>query len=59
MCWLVKQEDFDPNKIANLLTNLIKDKKDYLLKKLNMEKFSYQNTWNNINQKLTVLINEN
>jgi len=24
-----------------------------------MEKFSYQNTWNNINQKLTVLINEN
>ena len=59
LCWLVKQEDFDPNKIADLLTNLIKDKKDYLLKKLNMEKFSYQNTWNNINQKLTVLINEN
>ena len=59
LCWLVKQEDFNPNKIADLLTNLIKDKKDYLLKKLNMEKFSYQNTWNNINQKLTVLINEN
>jgi hypothetical protein len=56
---LVKQEDFNPNKIADLLTNLIKDRKSYLLKKLNMEKFSYQNTWNNINQKLTVLINEN
>jgi len=59
LCWLVKQEDFNPNKIADLLTNLIKDRKGYLLKKLNMEKFSYQNTWNNINQKLTVLINEN
>ena len=59
LCWLVEQEDFDSNKIASFITNLIKNKKDYFLKKLNMEKFSYQNTWNNINQKLTVLINEN
>ena len=59
LCWLVEQEDFDSNKIASFITNLIKNKKDYFLKKLNMEKFSYQNTWNNINQKLIGLINEN
>ena len=29
------------------------------IKKNNMNKFSYQNTWNNINQKLLALINEN
>ena len=33
---------------------------DILLnKKKNMKKFSYQNTWNNINQKLISIINEN
>ena len=59
LCWLVKQEDFDLDKISNLLTNLIRDNKEHLIKKQNMAKFSYQNTWNNINQKLTGLINEN
>ena len=29
------------------------------IKKNNMIKFSYQNTWNDINQKLLALINEN
>ena len=59
LCWLVNQDEFKTEKIASFLTNLINNKKEYFLKKQNMEKFSYQNTWNNINQKLTGLINEN
>ena len=42
-----------------MILNLIQNPDDYFEKKNNMTKFSYQNTWNNINQKLLALINEN
>ena len=58
-CWLLKQDDLNDEILFNNLTNIIKNKGDYLIKKKNMEKFSYQNTWNNINQKLISTINEN
>ena len=41
------------------LLNLIRNSDEYFEKKENMSKFSYQNSWNNINQKLVALINEN
>ena len=46
------------NKISHLI-NVIENKDDYLTKKKNMKNFSYQNTWNNINQKIITTINEN
>ena len=58
LCWLVKQEDFDLIKMTYFLTNLIKNRQEYLIKKKNMEKYSNQNHWSNINQKLLGLINE-
>ena len=58
-CWLLKQEDLKDDDLFDNLTNIIGNKEDYLIKKRNMKKISYQNTWNNINQKLISTINEN
>ena len=46
------------NKIKKLV-NIIDNKNTYFTKKKNMKNFSYQNTWNNINQKIISVINEN
>ena len=58
-CWLLKQEELSNNRLTRTLIDIIENKEDYLKKKRNMQKFSYQNTWNNINQKLINIINEN
>ena len=33
--------------------------KDYITKKENLKKLNYQNTWNNVNQNLLEILNEN
>ena len=58
-CWLLEQDNLKDDVLFDNLTKIIRDKEDYLVKKRNMKKFSYQNTWNNINQKLVNTINEN
>ena len=58
-CWLINQSDYKKEKIKEFIINLIKNSEDYFEKKNNMSKFSYQNSWNNINQKLLTLLNEN
>ena len=58
-CWIVEQEKFEVQKFVEFLNNLIKDESDFLEKKQNLNKISYQNSWNVINQKLMSLINEN
>ena len=37
----------------------IKNKEEYLIKKKNLENLNYQNTWNNVNQNLLSILNEN
>ena len=59
LCWLTNQSDYKREILKEFILNLIQNPDDYLEKKNNMSKFSYQNTWNNINQKLLALINEN
>tara|TARA_B100000579_G_scaffold93479_1_gene73884 strand:- start:241 stop:1320 length:1080 start_codon:yes stop_codon:yes gene_type:complete len=59
LCWLTNQSDYKKENLKEFILNLIHNPDDYLEKKNNMSKFSYQNTWNNINQKLSALINEN
>ena len=59
LCWLTNQSDYKRETLIKFILNLIQNPNDYLEKKNNMSKFSYQNTWNNINQKLLALINEN
>ena len=57
--WLLNQNEINDEVITNKLVNILDNKEDYLVKKKNMKNFSYQNTWNNINQKIISVINEN
>ena len=58
-CWIVDQIDFDKKKFEDLLLNILSNKDEILIKKKNLEKLNYQNTWNNVNQNLLNIINEN
>ena len=57
--WILNQNTTDEISIVNMITNIINNKKQYLEKQNNMKNFSYQNSWNNINQKIKLVINEN
>jgi len=59
LCWIANQTNYKKENLKEFISNLIQNPDDYLEKKNNMAKFSYQNTWNDINQKLLALINEN
>src|SRR5210317_507694 len=58
-CWVFDQIDFDKKKFEDLLLNILSNKDEILIKKNNLEKLNYQNTWNNVNQNLLNIINEN
>ena len=57
--WILNQNEINDETLAGKLVNIIENKDEYLVKKSNMKNFSYQNTWNNINQKIISVINEN
>ncbi|MBA1339878.1 MAG: UDP-N-acetylglucosamine--N-acetylmuramyl-(pentapeptide) pyrophosphoryl-undecaprenol N-acetylglucosamine transferase [Pelagibacterales bacterium] len=57
--WILNQSELNKSSLTNKLINIIENKNEYLDKKKNMRNFSYQNTWNNINQKIITIINEN
>jgi len=57
--WILNQNEINDDAVANKLFNIIDNKEEFLVKKINMKNFSYQNTWNNINQKIISVINEN
>ena len=57
--WVLNQNEINDLNLTDQLINIIENKKEFLEKKNNMKNFSYQNTWNNINQKIIKIINEN
>ena len=57
--WILNQNEINDEIITNKFINIIDNKDEYLVKKTNMKNFSYQNSWNNINQKIISVINEN
>ena len=57
--WILNQNEINEVNLGEKLVNIIKNKDEYLDKKKNMKNFSYKNTWNNINQKIITIINEN
>jgi len=57
--WILNQYEINHEILTNKLFNIIDNKEEFLVKKINMKNFSYQNTWNNINQKIISVINEN
>ena len=58
-CWIVEQSNFEKKIFEDLLLNILSNKDEILVKKNNLEKLNYQNTWNNVNQNLLNIINEN
>ena len=58
-CWIINQKDFEKQNFEDLLLNIIKNKDEYLVKKKNLENLNFQNTWNNVNQNLLSILNEN
>ena len=58
-CWIIDQKNFDDQKFKKFLLELINKSQDYVTKKNNLQKLNYQNTWNNVNQKILKIINEN
>ena len=57
--WIVNQKNFDEQNFEDLLLKIIKNKEEYLVKKKNLANLNYQNTWNNVNQNLLSILNEN
>ncbi len=57
-CWIVEQNYLEAN-IEEILKGILNDKTNYLRKKENLKKLNYQNSWNNVNQKILEIINEN
>ena len=58
-CWVIDQLNFDKEKFEYLLLDLLRNEGDFFKKKKNLENLNYQNTWNNVNQNLLKIINEN
>ena len=58
-CWVIDQRTLSKEKLLNVILNIIKDKSDLIVKKSNLEKLNYKNSWNDINQKLQKIVNEN
>ncbi len=58
-CWILSQKEFNKDKLLEILIKIIENKKDYFNKKKNMHNLNFQNQWNNINQKIKDIINEN
>ena len=58
-CWIVDQTNFDQLKFEDLLIGILNNNDDFIKKKKNLENLNYQNTWNNVNQNLLKIINEN
>ena len=58
-CWILEEKEFNQDRLTKQLISIVENKDDYLSKKKNLEKFCYQNTWNNINEKIISSINEN
>ncbi len=58
-CWIIDQINFDKSIFEELLSDILKNEEDFIQKKKNLENLNYQNTWNNVNQNLLKIINEN
>ena len=57
--WILNQKEINESNLTHNLINIIENKEEYLEKKNNMKNLSYENTWNNINQKIINILNEN
>ena len=57
-CWIFNQ-NFSEKEIEENLSKIIENRNEYEKKKKNLDNLNYENNWNNVNQKLIEIINEN
>ena len=55
----MSQKNFNDANLEKFLNHIIMNKSEYNVKKNNLEKHNFQNSWNDINQKILETINEN
>ncbi len=58
-CWLIDQDKFEIEKVSNLIFNIFTNNKDFSEKITNLNKFKKKNNWNNINNNIIEIIDEN
>ena len=58
-CWVLDQKKLNKENLLNIILNILKDKSDLIVKKSNLEKLNFENSWNDVNQKLQRILNEN
>jgi UDP-N-acetylglucosamine--N-acetylmuramyl-(pentapeptide) pyrophosphoryl-undecaprenol N-acetylglucosamine transferase len=57
--WIMSQNDINETNLTNKLLYIIENKEEYFEKIRNMKNLNFQNTWNNVNQRIIDTINEN
>ena len=58
-CWVLEQNQNTIQEVVNLIEEIVSNPKKIEVKLNQMKKISYQNNWNNINQKMIDILNEN
>ena len=58
-CWVLDQKTLNKEKLLDTLLKILDDKSEFIIKKSNLKKLNYNNSWNDVNQKLKKIINEN
>ena len=57
--WIMNQNEINEKNLTKKLIYIFEDKEEYFKKIRNMKNFNFQNTWNNVNQRIIDTINEN
>ena len=55
----LNQKNLNQDNLLKLLLDIINNNSEYTSKRENLKKVNYKNSWNEINQKLNRIINEN
>ena len=58
-CWLIRQNKFEIDKDSTMIFEILNNYQNYNDKIKNLEKMNKKNTWNNINNKIIEIIDEN
>jgi UDP-N-acetylglucosamine--N-acetylmuramyl-(pentapeptide) pyrophosphoryl-undecaprenol N-acetylglucosamine transferase len=58
-CWVLNQKLLNKEKLLDVLSKILDNKSDFNSKKSNLIKLNNKNSWNDVNQKLKKIINEN
>ncbi len=57
-CWIIDQNKFELKKSINLILEILNNNEDYKDKINNLDQINKKNTWNNVNNRIIEIINE-